>query len=685
MRVAIWTSTAVLTACGGASEPKPKPQADIDVGVDLILPDTAGPDSGTDTSSEVAGSDTSIATSDAVSDASDDDAPDGEDGDGASELDSDAAGGCSSSADCAALAVTACQQAQCSGGQCVAVPKPAPWCCSAADCDDGDSCTTDSCDPTTSQCSHVTEASCCPGKVTLAKLDFEGDLDGLVATDGPDNGSGPGKVSWQPSPDRKHSGASALYFGNACKTYDTSATTSNQCQGDGNALAVSGDVTSPEYALPAGKAAHVHFWLFLDTEPPYTADFSPGSCATACPANSSCVVFNGVSQCLPEKDLLTLDVLEGGKSWPVFLSLSIGKSTAGGWQRIAADLSAFAGKKIRLRWRFDSVTGYKNLYEGVWMDDVVVETLCPTLGCGPGSTCAADGNSCTLDTCTTYTNGEAGAGACLYGTAPSCCLGDGDCSDANACTLDSCQTGKCQNVPDASQPSCCTPSQLLSESFDSGLLTGWTPFGLNSVLVRWRALPGKGRPASAGGAPSAGLVFANESASSYADSGVDPQSGPKGSLCTKQVKLATGTVYNLATFWLKLDTEWSGVLPSAYLNPPVDGLAKFDELTLQVYLAGKFEAVWSSDALKGSTVNGPDPWKKVVVDLSKYAGKTVQVCLTFDAGDGQQNEYAGPAVDDFALEVACSKEICSGPESCPNCDSPADLPVCATATGCGCP
>lgn len=70
---------------------------------------------------------------------------------------------------------------------------------------------------------------------------------------------------------------------------------------------------------------------------------------------------------------------------------------------------------------------------------------------------------------------------------------------------------------------------------------------------------------------------------SYADEGLDVDVGAKGLIRTKPTKLAQGTVYNLARFWLKLDTEWSGVLPSAYVNPPIEGLAKFDELKVQVF------------------------------------------------------------------------------------------------------
>lgn len=138
-------------------------------------------------------------------------------------------------------------------------------------------------------------------------------------------------------------------------------------------------------------------------------------------ADSSCVFFSGKAQCLPEKDLLTLEVVAGSKVTPVFVSLSIGKSTAGGWQRVAADLSPFAGKKVQLRWRFATGSGAKNGFEGVWLDDIVVETVCPGAVCTASSDCGGDSNTCTLDTCSLYSNSESGGGACLYGVAPDCC------------------------------------------------------------------------------------------------------------------------------------------------------------------------------------------------------------------------------------------------------------------------
>jgi hypothetical protein len=691
-KTVVWVGLACAAAAcedGGTTAQKDTAKTDVS---DIWLPDIGGDSGASDSAqatdgviasdtgdgSDIEPGDTDIAV-DAV-DAVDAGAEVTETTDAA-----DSTGGCQNDAPCSLPGLLDCQAAKCVDGQCVAVDKPAPWCCADNSCDDGNSCTVDSCDAQTAQCQHIADLTCCAGKQVLAAFDFEASLDGLTIVDGPTNGNGSGKVGWKLSPDRKHAGATAAYFGNACKKYDTSATQDNLCQGDGNALAVSTELATTELQLPESKKSHVHFWLFLDTEPPHTQTFGAGTCAAPCPSDSSCVFFNGKNQCLPEKDLLTLEVVVGTKVTPVFVSLSIGKSTAGGWQRVAADLSPFAGKKVKLRWRFATGTGAKNGFEGVWLDDIVIETVCPAAACSTASGCSADSNACTLDTCSPYANSDTASGACLYGVAPDCCLSSADCSDNNACTTDTCTAGTCGNVPDASQPACCTPAGLVADSFESGGLTGWTAVGLNSVGVRWRALSGAGRPTVPAGPPSGAMAFANESGTSYADEGLDVDVGAKGSICTKPTKLAEGTVYNLARFWLKLDTEWSGVLPSAYVNPPIEGLAKFDELKVEVFQGGLFATVWSSDVFAGSTLTGPDPWKEVVVDLSYWAGKTVQVCLTFDAGDKQQNDYAGPAIDDFALEVACAKSDCSGPQNCPNCDDALAVPLCDEITGCSCP
>lgn len=581
---------------------------------------------------------------------------------------------CTTSTDCAGkVTLSACQEALCDLGSCKPVPKPFPACCSNAACDDKDECTADSCDMTAHQCKNTIDPLCCSGKKTLLKSAFEsGSLDGLKATDPASNGN----VGWNLSTARAHSGKSALYFGNTCKTYDTTMTTDNGCKATAGAAAVTTVLATGDNFLPEGKKAHLVFWLWLDTEPPLSAQFAATTCKPGCPAGSNCLSVNGVAQCLAEKDVLTLSVVEAGKASQVFSSVQIGKTTKGNWQQIAVDLSAFAGKTVKLQWQFSTGTGVKNSYEGIYLDDVVWETVCAQTACDKATPCKDDGDLCSADTCSPYLNDATGtgAGACLYSKATGCCNADSDCDDANACTADSCKGGQCVNAPDSTKPACCKPAVTLYTGFDDGL-GDWGVKGQNSTSVGWRFMPG-------GGQTGGGIAFSNEEGSSYADSALGDDVGPKGLVCSKPVALKAGTLYNLLTFQLNLDTEWSLATPKTYINPPMPGLSKFDLFSVQLLMDNAYSTVWTSDLLYGTTGG---KWQTITVPLDAWQGKTVQVCFGFDAGDGSKNDFAGPALDEVALKVACSKQLCyldaeCASKTCGACEAP----KCDAASGCGC-
>ncbi|MGH9869646.1 MAG: LamG-like jellyroll fold domain-containing protein [Candidatus Polarisedimenticolia bacterium] len=57
-----------------------------------------------------------------------------------------------------------------------------------------------------------------------------------------------------------------------------------------------------------------------------------------------------------------------------------------------------------------------------------------------GSSCTADSNACTVDTCSSGTCGAA------YSPAPGCCAEDAQCDDGNTTTVDACLSGSCQNA-----------------------------------------------------------------------------------------------------------------------------------------------------------------------------------------------------------------------------------------------
>ncbi len=572
------------------------------------------------------------------------------------------------------LVLTPCQQAACDKGVCKAVPKP-DACCSDADCDDIKECTTDKCDNISHLCINTPLVNCCSGKVTFSKAGFEdGTLESLTPLEGPTNLG----VHWQASTYRAHGGKTSLYFGNACHTYDNSMSPDNGCKSSKDAMAVSTQLTTADYALPKDKKAELHFWLFLDAEPPYADTLPKGVCKTPCNAISACVNINGTSQCLPEKDVLSLQVLTANQpAKAVFYSTQIGKTTKNAWQHMAIDLSAYSGQTIKLQWLFSTGTGLKNAYEGVYLDDVVVETICATAGtvCDDQTPCPDDNNGCSADVCTQYQNSN--GGVCFFDKKPGCCTLNSECDDGIACTIDTCTAGQCNQTPDASKPACCKSEILENNDFEGAAIDLWTALGSNSGVVKWRLHP-KGGPETP---PSQALQFSDETFGKYDDAALGKEVGPKGTLCTPQLKLKEGTLFNLVQFDLFLETEWTGMLPANYKNPPLVGKNKFDYFAVQVYFENAFHEAWSSDVISGTTEGA---WMPIVVSLDTWKGKTVQVCLSFDAGDGEVNDKLGPIVDNFVVKIACSKKPCYLDGECKNLNcGPCQTPQC-TATGCAC-
>ncbi len=682
MRLArLWTANLamlLLAACGQAVAPAAQDTADAatddvavaevadDVDDSVAVPDSV--DAAVDVSPDVA--------SDAMPDTADvpDAAPD--------------VGQCAMDDDCSGkLTLSACQLPHCAAGVCTAVKNPGA-CCLDADCDDGNECNTHKCDQVQHKCTNVAIANCCSGKVLLQDATFEVDQDGFVATDGATNGN----VSWQQTTWRAHGGKQSLYFGNACHTYDNSETTAGACKPLlSDAKPVSTTLLSKTYLLPKDKTAQAHFWLWLDTEPPYSKSLPLGTCNPPCNPQSTCIVVAGASVCEPEKDVLSLQVLaQDAPPATVFWSTQIGKTTLGdparpdGWRHVAVDLAAWQGKSVQLAWQFATQTNENNGYEGIYLDDVAIETICPDLGkilCSVAQSCDDDGLTCTADTCTDYAN-TPGHGVCFHDNITACCLGDADCDDGNACTVDTCTANVCKSHPDASKASCCAPSTLFSDNFDTQPLTNWKDSGNNSLVVFWRSNPKGGDPDVGSNGGGGSLYFGNSIFTNYDDPSPLPNGeGPHGTACAKPVQLDAGTNYKLLTFDLNLDTEWSDMPPAQYLNPPIPGSSKLDWFSVQIFNGGNYDTVWSSDAIQGSTQG---KWLPVTVALDAYAGKSIQVCVRFDAGDGVLNNKPGAAIDNLAVNVACQEADCywdsdCAQKTCAACQAPA-----CSASACVC-
>ncbi len=677
-----WTpglTMLLLAACGQTVAPAEQPDVTLDaaddVATDEILDDAGDDGTASDALTDVAVDVPLDATADVAPDAAD--APD---------VPPDV-GQCAINDDCAGkISLSPCQLPQCIAGVCAAIKNPAA-CCLDTDCDDGNECNTHKCDQLQHKCTNVAIANCCSGKVLLQNASFESGQDGFVATDGPTNGN----VSWQQTAWRAHGGKKSLYFGNACHTYDTSMTPAGACKpllSDTQPVATT--LLSKTYLLPKDKKAQAHFWLWLDTEPSYAKTIQPGVCNPPCNAASTCIQVAGAPVCEPEKDVLSLQVLaQDAPPASVFWSTQIGKTTLGdpqnpsGWRHIAVDLAYWQGKSIQLAWQFSTKTSANNSYEGIYLDDVVIETICPDLGkilCSDKQACDDDGLACTVDSCTGYSN-AVGAGVCFHDDLAGCCLGDADCDDGNSCTVDTCVQNACKSQPDAAKPGCCQPATLLSDTFTGTTLTGWKTNQLNSVNVAWRANPKGGN----GGGGS--LYFGNVTFSNYDDPSLEAGQGPHGGICAQPVQLKAGTNYKLLKFDLNLDTEWSDVPVAQYVNPPIPGNSKLDWFSVEIFTGGVFTTVWSSDAIHGSTQGA---WQPITIDLDAWAGKSIQVCMRFDAGDGTLNDKPGVNIDNLSIGETCQKDDCywdvdCAQKSCATCQAAACSAakcVCQAVTNC---
>ncbi|GMV40482.1 MAG: hypothetical protein AMXMBFR64_21980 [Myxococcales bacterium] len=282
-----------------------------------------------------------------------------------------------------------CTTDACTGGECKHSVAPTPGCCgSKAACNDGDPCTIDSCDAY--QCFHVntccfsdaecddgdtvcTVDSCIGGACVFAPTGAPGcceaapgawTFDGGVEEWTFVNSAGldKGFQVWTGSPKTK-SPPGVLYYGDPLKA--------NFDFGKSN-----GSATSPPVKLDAPGKVTVAFDLYVETE---AGDFY---------------------------DAVILWVVpDGGKAAQVWAK---GSSTPQGtWTPVSVDLSAWAGKTVRLRFEMDTKDGAANGGFGVAIDNVAITNTCIATSCAQASECS-DGHVATTDQCV--------AGVCQYVT-----------------------------------------------------------------------------------------------------------------------------------------------------------------------------------------------------------------------------------------------------------------------------
>ncbi|HIN85127.1 MAG TPA: hypothetical protein EYN06_01510 [Myxococcales bacterium] len=216
-------------------------------------------------------------------------------------------------------------------------------------------------------------------------------------------------------------------------------------------------------------------------------------------------------------------------------------------------------------------------------------------------------------------------GNCVYWKKPDCCTSESDCDDGNSCTSDSCFNFKC-GYETSSNPECCGET-VFEENFNDASLGGMTATG-NEQTVKWHA--SNKRVFSEGGA----ARFADPKSNTYSNpsqNGIVPPS--QGSLRV-QMELPAAAKLSVG-FRLWLDME----------NVP-----DYDLFFMEVHVEDTVAQVWSKAELSEDQYQA---WTQVTVDLTQYAGQTVDLVFVVDTIDGTVNNGEGVYLDDLIVVEGC--------------------------------
>jgi hypothetical protein len=515
--------------------------------------------------------------------------------------------------DCEDIPLGPCEEIQCVSKECTAIKTPG-CCLSDGDCVTPLQCAVSTCNLETSQCEQCPGDCPCGSNNNVVAKSFDKPTLGANGLSQTDYGSND-DVRWQVDSYRTLSPPNALYLGDPnCRTY-YNGLLSADCE----PVTAGQDATSIRIALyspvlnlansdgSAGSA--IIFWYWSDVEPDL-----------------------GLGPAEPDVLRFFIDHLDGtGLKWSSGSILDSGKNTNGTWLPIAIDLAPYTGKMFRLRMEFDTVDGQLNDHEGIYLDDFQVVDKCPDGCCDTDLDCPYSGDPCLKPVCLPFSTGSGSicTEAPIGGPCEPCTF-DNDCEDENPCTNNVCtEAGIC-----ALDVFCCYAQTIFSAGFENALVP-WTvadPDPTDAVV--WQA----SQTTATEGLSSA--WFGDVQTGTY--EGLGPV---KGTMVSPPMELPTefadGGELTL-DFDLLLDTEWDGLF---YLNP-----IGIDRLTIELLGDGSPKEIWSSDDIGGTTQGA---WIAQTVALTPWAGKTVQLRITFDSGDENANAYGGPRLDNLKVGRTC--------------------------------
>lgn len=450
------------------------------------------------------------------------------------------------------------------------------------------------------KCVYEPKPQCCTTEVALSAGFDDGSLGGFSIWTLPKDSN----VKWQVSSFRSTSGGYSLYYGNlVSKTYDN---------GQGNY----GEATSPAVEILASKYpfAFLTFNLFLSTE---FDDTDPEN------------YYNPVGV-----DLFQVLVVQNlGKAnevaTTVWSSHNVKGTTNKEFIPVGIDLSEYSGKKIWIRFSFNSGDEKQNQYEGVYIDDVKLELYnCePRRDCKGIWDCGFDDycrkGSCVTDICVPDPNWIQPAG---------CCVSSQECDTGDPCYIYACVNHKCYSEFMESQQ-CCKEDTFVDYS-----IPGPSSFALFSVVdnsepnggpeVTWRYSEGKAHslPGS--------LYFGSADETTYDNGGT-----VKSSLTTPEIQVPTYGFITL-NFYLFIDMEQSTTYNDFYVEVvPMEDQNNPVKVVSKANIPTEFYKQWFE--LGG-------------IDLKDFKGKTIKLRFVVDSRHHDDAPGgAGLWIDDIQIRKFC--------------------------------
>lgn len=471
-----------------------------------------------------------------------------------------------------------------------------PVCTSATvedDCPNTDPCREVSCPNGACIYAVIPEEECCRYETLMAVGFDAGELAEFDLWAYQDNQ----KVKWQLSSQRATSGDNALYYGNlAALNYVSQGSASNF-----------GEATSPAVSLPERGYYFLTFNTFISTEFDLV---------------SSDDYMNPLGVDFFEVIIVEDPNGENPVKTHVWSSHYVHGTTQGAFIPVGVDLSAWAGKTVSVRFRFDTSDNLDNGFEGIYVDDLVLtRDTCVRRDCAGNQDCLIDG-VCRTGACTDHV-----CDVTVVGEPPDCCASVVQCDDGDACTADACVAHACAHEP-FEGPGCCLEWQVKGYAFD-----GAEP--LDGFTVIDEGTPGAGGAVTTWAASDVRFVSSPRSLRFGNAINFDNKGVAKGKVLTPAFSIPSAGNYELR-FDGFFDIE-SGPERDLFHVDVVDGDVATPLLDKSAIPLGNYGAWYEV---------GP-------VSLDAFRGKSIRLQFRFNSVDGTGNDGQGVFIDDVSVRKVC--------------------------------